>query len=111
MYVTVVSVQIIVRAAASSYKLQIKQAVSPSHSILTPDQPVLALTLYRRTPVSIASVLVVFFVLFLFFVFLFCVFLCVTGMIQPEKSPTGKAGIVPRYAALPLGQRGRLTQR
>ena len=40
------------RAATLREKLQIKVSTSPSHSILTSDQPVLALTLYRPEPVG-----------------------------------------------------------
>ena len=41
------SAQTSVRAATLRQKLQIKLSVSPSHSILTPGQPVPALTLER----------------------------------------------------------------
>ena len=38
------SAQTVVRAATLRHKLQIKLAASPSHSVLTPGQPVPALT-------------------------------------------------------------------
>ena len=41
---------IIVRAASLTQRLQIKLAISPSHSILTPGQPLLTLTLFRQAP-------------------------------------------------------------
>ena len=44
------SAQTIVHAATLRQKLQIKLAVSPSHSILTPGRPVPALTLQRQVP-------------------------------------------------------------
>ena len=44
------SVQIILRAATLRYKLQTKLSISPSHSILTPGQPVPALTLQHQAP-------------------------------------------------------------
>ena len=44
------SAQISVRAATLRQKLQIKLSTSPSRSILTPGQPVPALTLYRQAP-------------------------------------------------------------
>ena len=49
------SPQTVLRAATLRWKLQIKLSISPSHSILTPGQPVQALTLYRRAPGRVAT--------------------------------------------------------
>ena len=49
------SAQTIIRAATLRQKLQIKLSISPSHSILTPGQPVPALTLWRQAPGRVAS--------------------------------------------------------
>ena len=48
------SAQTILRAATLRKKLQIQLSTSPSHSILTPDRPVPALTLYRQAPGRVA---------------------------------------------------------
>ena len=47
--------QTTLRAATPSQKLQIKLAISPSHSILTPGQPVLAPTLQSQAPGRVAT--------------------------------------------------------
>ena len=44
------SAQTIWRAATQRHNLKIKRDISPSHSILTPGQPDLPLTLYRQPP-------------------------------------------------------------
>ena len=49
------STQTIVCAVTLRQKLQIKLAISPSHSILTPGRPVPALTLYRQAPGRVAT--------------------------------------------------------
>ena len=49
------SAQTIVSAATPRHKLQIKLSTSPSHSILTPGRPVLALTLQRQAPGRVAT--------------------------------------------------------
>ena len=49
------SAQTIVRAATFRQKLQIKLSTSPSQGILTPGQPVPALTLSRQAPGRVAS--------------------------------------------------------
>ena len=43
------------RAASPSQKLQVKVATSPFHGILTPGQPVLALTLYHQVSGLVAT--------------------------------------------------------
>ena len=45
----------ILHAATLRYKLHIKLCTSPSHSILTPDWPVPALTLYHQLPGRVAT--------------------------------------------------------
>ena len=49
------SLQSIVLAATLRQKLHIKLAISPRHSILTLDQPVLALTPKRQAPGRVAT--------------------------------------------------------
>ena len=48
-----------VRSATLRQKLQIKLSVSPSYSILTPDRPVLALTLSCQAPNREATIVAV----------------------------------------------------
>ena len=43
------------RAATLRYKLQTKLSISPSHSMLTPGQPVPALTLLHQAPGRVAT--------------------------------------------------------
>ena len=49
------SAQTILRAATLRKKLQTKLSISPSHSKLTPGQPVPTLTLYRQAPGRVAT--------------------------------------------------------
>ena len=49
------SAQTTLRAATLRQKLQIKLSASPGHGILTPSQPVPALTLERQAPGRVAS--------------------------------------------------------
>ena len=49
------SAQTRVRAVTLRYKLQIKLSTSPSHSMLTPGQPVPALTLQHQAPGKVAT--------------------------------------------------------
>ena len=49
------SAQTSVRAARMRLKLLIEISTSPSHSILTPDLPVPALTLYCHVPSRVAT--------------------------------------------------------
>ena len=49
------SAQIILRAATLRQKLQIQLSISPSHSLLTPGQPVPALTLSCQAPGKVAT--------------------------------------------------------
>ena len=49
------SAQTVVSAAALWWKLQIQLSISPSHNILTPGQPVPALTLQRQMPGRVAT--------------------------------------------------------
>ena len=65
----------IVCAATRRQKLQIKLAISPSHSTWTPSQLVLALSQKRQVPGTVAT--------------------RVTSMTQPGKSPTGKQSSIP----------------
>ena len=48
------SAQTVLRAATLRQKLQIQLSISPGHSILTLDQPVPALILYRQAPGRVA---------------------------------------------------------
>ena len=49
------SAQTILRAATLRQKLQIQLSISPSHSILTPGQPIPALTLKCQAPGRVAT--------------------------------------------------------
>ena len=49
------SAQTTLRAATPRSKMQIKRSISPSHSILTPGQPLPALTLERQAPGRVAT--------------------------------------------------------
>ena len=74
--------------------MQAKLAVSPSHSILAPGQPVPALILKRQASRRVATGV-----------------LTLESLVEMETRSTAKAGIEPRSAALqahtlPLGQRG-----
>ena len=62
-------------------KLQIEFSISPTHSILTPDQPVPVLTLQRQTPGWVVTG---------GFLKIFKKFFLVTSMIQPGKNPGRK---------------------
>ena len=66
-------------AATLRWKLQITVCISPSHSLLTPGQPVLPLTLQRQAPGGVASE--------------------VSGVTGPGTIPTGKAAMEPGPAA------------
>ena len=68
--------------------MQIKLSISPSHSILTPGQPVPALTLYRQVPGRVATGVPFFFLSH--------------GMTQAQKNP-GASGI--RTRDLPKGHK------
>ena len=49
------SAKTILRAATLRYKLQTKLSISPSDTLLTPGQPVPALTLKRQAPGRVAT--------------------------------------------------------
>ena len=54
-YLRDASAKTTLRAATLRQKLQTKLSISPSHSILTPGQPVPALTLYLQAPGRVAT--------------------------------------------------------
>ena len=64
-----------VHASTMRQKLQIKLAISPTHSLLTPGQPILAMTLYCQVPRRVTTRATI-----------------LTGTTRHGKSPTGKAG-------------------